>query len=82
MIHITPHPTVSGHAHPSAMTRFLFWSTRMPRRLLLRIVASMMAAAAVLLLAVLVMAGVESKAHPPRDEVRIEKILDFQLPDV
>ena len=54
----------------------------MPRRLLLRIVASMMAAAGVLVIAVVVMAGGVSKAHPPRDEVRIEKILDFQLPEV
>ncbi len=54
----------------------------MPRRLLVRIVSSMMAATVVLVLAVLIMAGVVSKAHPPRDEVRIEKILDFQLPEV
>lgn len=54
----------------------------MPRRVLLRIVSSMMAAAVVLLLALVIMAGVVSKAHPPRDEVRIEKILDFQLPEV
>jgi hypothetical protein len=54
----------------------------MPRRTLLRIVWATTAAALVLVLAVALVAGVVTKAHPPRDEVRIEKILDFQLPEV
>lgn len=54
----------------------------MNRAAVLRIAAATVVAVTMLVLASVVTAPGPQRAHPPRDEVRIVKILDFQLPEV
>ncbi|MBX9470626.1 hypothetical protein [Microcella sp.] len=54
----------------------------MSRAQLLRIAAATLVAVVLLVLASVAIVGGPERARPPLGDVRIEKILDFQLPEV
>lgn len=73
-------PDGAASAHPKERMLGRAWSTRMTRAQLLRGVAATLVAIVMLVLASVLTTGPSQRARPPLGEVRIEKIVDFQLP--